>query len=76
MEKINDPIIEEYTDTPYTKIEFMMDYDKICIKSKDEHSVNWIIQNNNLVNDIITRRAYEVAVYMQKTSVYFNDLKI
>jgi DNA gyrase/topoisomerase IV subunit B len=52
MRTINPPVLEPYYGAPYTKITFLLDFNKACLLSKLCESTDWITQNTTIFNNI------------------------
>jgi DNA topoisomerase-2 len=58
---------------PYVKVEFELDYDKLCCRDIGVPSENWISANMDAVEKIIGRRVFETALFLEgKCDTYYN----
>lgn len=79
MRLIGEPVISYYAGLPYTKISFILDFNKCCLQAKNIESSGWAASNKNLLCELIFRRAVETQTYLSlfgTQKVYFNDVLV
>jgi DNA topoisomerase-2 len=61
--------------TPHTSISFIPDYDKLCRKTKDEESVDWIRDpvNATAMEKCIESRMYQIAAFISSINYRYDQ---